>query len=50
MTTFGNGVLRVVGALQASTSQLEVYVETTAGAFQPYTRVGINWVPGPLLP
>jgi hypothetical protein len=50
VTTFGADVLRVIGALQGSGSLLEVYVERTDGRYQVYTRTGINWVAGPILP
>jgi hypothetical protein len=50
VTTFGADVLRVIGALQGSGSLLEVYVERTDGQYQVYTRSGINWVAGPILP
>lgn len=50
VTTFGGDVKRVVGALQASSSQLEVYVELTSGVFVAFTRSGINWVQGAVIP
>jgi hypothetical protein len=50
VTTFGADVRRVIGALQGSSSLLEVFVERTDGLIQEYTRSGINWVPGPIIP
>jgi hypothetical protein len=50
MTIFGADVQRVIGALQGSSSLLEVYVERTDGRYQEYTRSGINWVAGPIIP
>ena len=50
VTIFGADVLRVIGAIQGSGSLLEVYVERTDGRYQEYTRSGINWLAGPILP
>jgi hypothetical protein len=50
VTVFGADVLRVIGAIQGSGSLLEVYVERTDGRYQEYTRSGINWIAGPILP
>ena len=50
VTTFGADVRRVIGALQGSASLLEVYVERTDGRYQEYTRSGINWVAGAIIP
>lgn len=50
VTTFGTDVRRVIGAIQGSGSLLEVYVERTDGRYQEYTRSGINWIAGPILP
>jgi hypothetical protein len=50
VTTFGVDVRRVIGALQGSASLLEVYVERTDGRYQQYTRTGVNWVAGPIIP
>jgi hypothetical protein len=49
VTVFGADVKRVIGALQGSSSLLEVYVERTDGLYQEYTRSGINWIPGPFI-
>ena len=49
VTHFGADVKRVIGALQGSSSLLEVYVERTDGLYQEYTRSGINWIPGPFI-
>jgi hypothetical protein len=49
LTVFGVDVKRVIGALQGSSSLLEVYVERTDGLCQEYTRSGINWIPGPII-
>lgn len=50
VTTFGADVRRVIGALQGSGSLLEVFVERTDGRYQEYTRSGINWIAGPIIP
>ncbi len=50
ITTFGADVRRVIGALQGSSSNLEVYVERTDGRYQQYERIGINWVAGAIFP
>jgi hypothetical protein len=50
VTTFGKDVLRVVGALQGSSSNLEVYVERTDGRFEAWERAGINWLPAAIIP
>jgi hypothetical protein len=39
----------VVGELQASSSNLEVFVERTDGLLQHDEHAGINWVPGPTI-
>ncbi|MDM0106557.1 C1 family peptidase [Variovorax sp. J22R24] len=50
VTVFGTDVRRVIGALQGSSSNLEVYVQRTDGEYQAYVRVGVNWTAGPILP
>ena len=50
VTVFGADVSRVIGALQASSSNLVVYVERTDGRYQEYNRSGFTWAPGQLLP
>jgi hypothetical protein len=48
-TPFGVNVKRVIGALQGSSSLLEVFVERTDNAYQGFTRSGMNWIAGPLI-
>ena len=49
VATFGADVQRVVGALQGSSSFIEIYVERTDGRYQQYSRLGTNWVVGPII-
>lgn len=49
LTIFGADVQRVIGALQGSSTLLEVYVERTDGRYQVWTRSGIYWVAGPII-
>lgn len=49
VTTFGADVRRVIGALQGSTSELEIYVERTDSRYQQYSRQLAGWLPGAII-